>query len=425
MKIAMWHNLPSGGGFRALHDQVRGLVARGNHVEVWCPESAERAFLPLDSATSVHRHPLGCCPKGYCRGRLGDAFSYVRNVRRQTWALTRHVQQCAQEIDAGRFDVLLAHPSQLFYMHPLARFTSTPSVLYLQEVYRPLYEARPKLPWEAYPSRQSAPRGSKYWIELVADMVRVQGDRFLLREERKAACEWDAILCNSRFSRESIIRTYGIDARMCYLGIDVETFSPGKGPRTHFVGLGSMDWAKGARLAIQAIGLLPPSLKRPLRWVGNAVHKSYLDECRVLAAERGVDFTCEIRLGEEELRDRLQSAVALIYPSVLEPFGYAPLEANACGTPVIAIAEGGIRESVQDGVNGLLVEDRRPESLSAGIRRLMTDTQLAEKLQVQAVEWVRERWNLEDSLARLEKELLTVVQAGRRTSRQPSLYDVT
>src|SRR5216683_2521051 len=54
MKIAVWHNLPSGGGKRALYDHVRGLVARGHSVEVWCPPTASRTFLPLDALVREH-----------------------------------------------------------------------------------------------------------------------------------------------------------------------------------------------------------------------------------------------------------------------------------------------------------------------------------------------------------------------------------
>src|SRR5438270_5425310 len=46
MKIAIWHNLPSGGAKRALHDQVVGLKARGHELEVWCPSSADPNYLP-------------------------------------------------------------------------------------------------------------------------------------------------------------------------------------------------------------------------------------------------------------------------------------------------------------------------------------------------------------------------------------------
>ncbi|MHB1599044.1 MAG: hypothetical protein ACYCXY_09175 [Acidimicrobiales bacterium] len=54
MRIAVWHNLPSGGGKRALYDQIRGLLELGHYVESWCPPSADQSFLPLGDLVTEH-----------------------------------------------------------------------------------------------------------------------------------------------------------------------------------------------------------------------------------------------------------------------------------------------------------------------------------------------------------------------------------
>ncbi len=53
-----------------------------------------------------------------------------------------------------------------------------------------------------------------------------------------------------------------------------------------------------------------------------------------------------------------------------EPFGLVPVEAMACGTPVIAYDRGSMPELVQDGLNGLIVKDQRVSSLSAALKTL-------------------------------------------------------
>jgi hypothetical protein len=58
LRIAVWHNLPGGGGKRALYDHVRGLVARGHHVESWCPPTADQAFLSIGDLVHEHIVPL-------------------------------------------------------------------------------------------------------------------------------------------------------------------------------------------------------------------------------------------------------------------------------------------------------------------------------------------------------------------------------
>jgi len=58
LRIAIWHNLPSGGGKRAMFDQVRGLTSRGHYVEAWCPPTANQTFLPLSTLIKEHIVPL-------------------------------------------------------------------------------------------------------------------------------------------------------------------------------------------------------------------------------------------------------------------------------------------------------------------------------------------------------------------------------
>jgi glycosyltransferase involved in cell wall biosynthesis len=107
--------------------------------------------------------------------------------------------------------------------------------------------------------------------------------------------------------------------------------------------------------------------------------------------------------------------MALLYAPRLEPFGLAPLEANACGVPVIAIAEGGVRETVVDQVNGLLVENN-PGAMAEAIARLSSDPSLARKLGVKARHAVKENWDLNAAIDRLEQKL---VQYARRNPAEP------
>src|SRR5438552_6287910 len=58
MKIAVWHNLSSGGAKRALYYQVKGLVERGHHVECWSPSTADEKYLPLGELAPEHTLPM-------------------------------------------------------------------------------------------------------------------------------------------------------------------------------------------------------------------------------------------------------------------------------------------------------------------------------------------------------------------------------
>ncbi len=273
----------------------------------------------------------------------------------------------------------------------------------MQEPSRRLYEAMPRLPWAAPPWP-----GSIYGY--IKDVVRVHGLRVQVREESRNAHAADVILVNSYYSRESILRAYGCDAQVCYLGLDTAVFANRHQSREDFVvGLGAFAPEKGMERAVAAVSLIPPPRPR-LVWVGNAANPRYLQAMQQLARERGVQLEPHVSIPDSELVDMLNRCALMICTPRLEPFGLAPLEANACGAPVVAIAEGGIREAITDGVNGLLGDDSA--GLAAAMQRLLSDRGYARDLGQNGAALVRERWSLDAAIDRIEARLLAAAAAA-------------
>jgi glycosyltransferase involved in cell wall biosynthesis len=81
--------------------------------------------------------------------------------------------------------------------------------------------------------------------------------------------------------------------------------------------------------------------------------------------------------------------------------------------PVIAVAEGGIRETIVDGINGLLV-DADPEAMARAIRHLLDDDNHARALGEAGVRLINARWSLGAAEQRLEEHLERVVSSSRR-----------
>jgi glycosyltransferase involved in cell wall biosynthesis len=397
LRIAVWHNLPSGGGKRALNDHVRGLVQRGHVVEAWCPPTADRGYLPLAEVVPEHvvdlRWPV---PR-----RLSDRLQATLQTSREIAAMDAHCAACAAQIDAGGFDILFANACQFFRTTAIGRLSRTPSVIYLGEPFRWLYEALPRLPWLAPDPAKTSLRTR------FVDWRRVRNLRVQAREESANAAAFGRILVNSYFSRESVLRAYGIDAAVCYLGIDPTQFRPLNLPRDDMViCLGSVSREKNPHLIIEAIGTVPPPRPRVV-WIGNVVAGIGLDALRDFARARGVQLDVRLRVSHEELLDALNRGFAMVYAPRLEPFGLAPLEANACATPVVAVAEGGVRETIRDEVNGLLV-DPEPSAIAAAVTRLRDDPALAQRLGTVARAEVLARWSLAAAVDRLEAQLLSI-----------------
>jgi len=411
VRIAVWHNLPSGGGKRALDSHVRGLVARGHSVESWCPPTADSSYLPLGEIIPERTKPLDRA-SFVGRNPLTRWIGPYKDMTAKLAAMDRHCRACADEINAGGFDVLFANSCMFFRTTSIGRHVAIPRLLYLQEPFRWLYEALPRLPWPALPALRSGESSVRYLKRFLKDLGEVQALRIQAREEVENARGFDTILVNSLFSRESVLRAYGISPKVCYLGVDTSVFVNQQMPRENFVvGLGAITPEKGVALVIDAMSRLPAP--RPqLVWIGNISLPSHLEGLQRSARSKGVDFQPKLAIPDKDVVSLLNRAALLVYAPRLEPFGLAPLEANACGLPVVAVAEGGVRETVADGVNGLLV-DEDPSAMAEAIARLLRDRGYATRLGLNGAEWVKGKWSVDASIDRLEQRLLELVDRQR------------
>jgi glycosyltransferase involved in cell wall biosynthesis len=405
MKIAVWHNLPSGGGKRALYYHVRGLVKRGHEVSCWSLDTADQSYLPLSEFAPERILPTDLKERTRTGLTAWLAPWYTAAVGRMQ-AFDEACKRCAEEINAGQFDLLFANGSIGYHVPFIMRHLRMKKVLYLQEPGRFLYEAWPILPWVS-----SAPDDLKTSLfgprKLLANYPNLQTLRLQAKQEWLNVQACDRVLVNSYFSRESVLRAYGIEAHVCYLGVDRTLFrNLGLGRERFIVGLGSLDPIKRIDLALRAVALLPEP--RPLLvWIANSGSESYRNTISELARSLSVALRIQMAISDSELVATLNKAALLLCTSRLEPFGFAALEANACGLPVVGVAEGGIRETVKDGVNGFLVEPDA-EGLARAIDKLLRNPSLAKQMGEAGIANVRQSWDVEESIDRLETNLLQV-----------------
>jgi glycosyltransferase involved in cell wall biosynthesis len=203
------------------------------------------------------------------------------------------------------------------------------------------------------------------------------------------------------------LRAYGLSARVCRLGVDVSLFHDHRLKRERTViGVGAIVPAKAIERTITAVAAV--STDRPrLEWIGNVADADYRRQLDALATDRKVEIAFSVNLPDQELVSRLNRASAMVYAPRLEPFGFAPLEASACGLPIVGIAEAGIRETVRDGFNGLLIEDG-PTAMAAAIERILGDPVYGRTLGANGRSWVCEEWTADQAVGRLEEALVEV-----------------
>ena len=392
MKIGIWHNLPSGGGKRALYDQIRGLQDLGHTIFIWTMESNEDRFLDLSKL---------CVTRKFSYSKIYKGIHYTYKSPFLIWNLQKeynHIFSMVQKEATGLgVEAFLIHPESIFRVPLIGSNLLIPSLIYLHEPYRWLYEALPRLPYELS-------------LRRLGDINRLLGCVYHHRLEKKSLKNYKRILVNSLFSRESVMRAYGFESYVNYLGIDGDRL---KNPYNELerlnvcVGLGTVYHAKGIDRAIKIISLIPKNFRPKIEWIGNGAWQSDLDSYNVLAKELGVEIEFFLNASNEKVLELVGRSKFMIYTSRLEPFGYAPLESMALGTPVAALPEGGVRETVIDGFNGLLSIDGGFESLAMKITEAYENDSF-KALGEKAHESVFKKWKISESVQVLQKHLAEI-----------------
>jgi glycosyltransferase involved in cell wall biosynthesis len=172
-------------------------------------------------------------------------------------------------------------------------------------------------------------------------------------------------------------------------GVDRTLFTPDgpvapRGPRRRVLAIGRLVPRKGVADALRA---LPDVADTELVVAGgpDAAELGADPEARrlrALAEELGVADRVDLRgrVPHDQLPALIRSADVVACLPWYEPFGIVPLEAMACGTPVLGSAVGGLLDTVVDGETGVLLPDRDPAAVSAALRQLLDDDATRKRL---------------------------------------------
>ena len=184
----------------------------------------------------------------------------------------------------------------------------------------------------------------------------------LRRWDRETSVGVDRFVAISRHVQARIQRFYGRESDVVYPPVDTQRYTPLSTP-----GTGDYDLIVSALVPYKRIDLAVRAyrnLSRRLVIVGTGTETAKL---RALANER-VEF-----LGwrsDDDVRELYRNCRLLLFPGE-EDFGIVPLEAMACGRPVVAFRRGGATETVLEGVSGVFFDEQNVASLAAAVERAL------------------------------------------------------
>ena len=183
----------------------------------------------------------------------------------------------------------------------------------------------------------------------------------LARWDRDTADRADRYVAISHYVAGRIRRYYNREATVVYPPVDTDFFTPAATDATaapQALVVSALVPYKRLELAIDACR----DARVPLTVIGDGPERARLE------AYAGSAATFLGRQPGEMLRDWYRRATVTLLPGE-EDFGIVPLEAQACGRPVVAFGRGGARETIVDGETGVLVDDATPAALADGLRR--------------------------------------------------------
>jgi D-inositol-3-phosphate glycosyltransferase len=198
----------------------------------------------------------------------------------------------------------------------------------------------------------------------------------------------DLVVAATAAERDQLVRFYGADPdriEVVHQGVDHTLFAPGDraaakrslgvGGRTVLLFVGRIQALKGVDLAVRALAELPDRRAVLVVVGGPSGPEGERDLARLHDLVDELGLTSRVRFvapqPHEQLARFYQAADVCVVPSRSESFGLVALEAAACGTPVVASNVGGLRVVVDDGVTGVLVDDREPRAFADAIDRVL------------------------------------------------------
>jgi D-inositol-3-phosphate glycosyltransferase len=216
-----------------------------------------------------------------------------------------------------------------------------------------------------------------------------------LRGETEVVSTADRLVANTDEEAHQLVGLYGADPAKVWTvnpGVDLTVFRPGPaGEARRKLGLpadasvvvfaGRVQPLKAPDVVLRAAAQLiadDPALAGTLRlvFIGGPSGAGRADPDGLTELARSLGIADQVRLEppcpQPELADWYRAATVVMVPSYSESFGLVAVEAQACGTPVIAAAVGGLRTAVQDGESGVLVDGHDPASYARALRELIS-----------------------------------------------------
>ncbi len=364
-RVAIFHNLPSGGGIRVLNSFI-SLLGNEFNISVHYPSGSSALSAPASVSLKEWPFPQGKRITG--SRRVAAPFVLISRLKAFD-DLCKRISRAMNDAD-----IALVHNSMYVAAPPVLKYLEVPTLYFCYEYPRHIYEPE--------------------------TIRRADGalGRLLLSRLRKLECGMDqeavaaaeSIVTLSAWMRDRMLEIYERKAGIIRPGIDTNFFRPGpETGRSGVLSVGALWPYKGHDIAIQSVSRIRQATRPSLTVIADREYPDYGRYLKRSANDLKVQLDIRMNVSDRTLLDLYSSSEAVLCCQKDEPYGLVPLEAMACGTPVIAVNQGGFRDNIRNGENGFLVH-RNPESISTALNRMRADPELRRNIVREGLAFVTE-----------------------------------
>ncbi len=359
MRIAVFHELPEGGALKVINEMSKRLKDEDEVDLYTTQESNKFNYEKYYSKTYVYKFKT----KKW-NGRNWKARIYKDSIELIKLFILHY--RIAQDIRRKKYDILFVNGSKFIEAPFILLFKNKNKVLFCHNTnYRFIYEP-------ILDTTKDLDQIRKLY-EKTNRIIRKHLDIFNIRSA-------DKIVTGSKYEEEMIRKTYSLKSKSIPYGVDSNFFMPSNTKKKYDVlFIGSSHLLEGYPTLLEVEKFLPKNIKVK-KILGDIKWVTSINELRKLYQESKIVLS----LGHNE------------------PFGLTPLDAMSCGVPVIAVNEGGYRETVKDRATGYLVP-RDPEIISKKIMFLLKNEKILEKMGKNGRRHILENYKWDTNVGELKK----------------------
>ena len=216
----------------------------------------------------------------------------------------------------------------------------------------------------------------------------------LRKNDFKLAQKPDFLIANSSYSKDEILKYYKRDVSVIFPPVEVDKFKLERNKKDYYITTSrQVNWKK-LDLAVEAFS----KNGKKLVLVGGGAENQKLVE--LAGGAKNIEFIPRIS-DPLELSKIVAEAKGFVFPS-LEPFGIAPIEALATGTPVLAFNQGGAQDYIKDGENGIFFDKQSSSAILKAVEKFEKTSFDAKKVSESAKKFSKENFkkNFEEEIKR-------------------------